>query len=331
MPASAGLKVFDYGRSKKDTGPYAFKKNWGFEPQPLHYEYCLYKRDSIPQNNPANPKYRLFIAAWRKLPLGAGECARAAHREVSGVTRDDGQHPLPRPPPAVSAQQGRQGPLVPSAQAPGGAAPGLSRHVHRRSRRRPTRRRAATAVRRPARRAAGPARCANPQSLRAAARRGADAAVLPQREPRRLGRGHRRDQRPDAAVVFSSAMAQYVPAELGLRTLVDLVDVDSAKWTQYAGNHRWPLSWLYAREGRKLLEFERATVRRAAHSFLVTDAEVELFVGQAPECAGRVDAVGNGVDSEFFSPDHGFASPFDATKSRSCSPVRWTIGRTSTP
>jgi len=65
-----GLKVFDYGRSKKDTGPYAFKKNWGFEPQPLHYEYCLYKRDSIPQNNPANPKYRLFIAAWRKLPLG---------------------------------------------------------------------------------------------------------------------------------------------------------------------------------------------------------------------------------------------------------------------
>ena len=65
-----GLKVFDYGRSKRDTGPYAFKKNWGFEPQPLHYEYCLYKRDAIPQNNPANPKYRLFIAAWRKLPIG---------------------------------------------------------------------------------------------------------------------------------------------------------------------------------------------------------------------------------------------------------------------
>ena len=123
-----------------------------------------------------------------------------------------------------------------------------------------------------------------------------------------------RDQRPDAAVVFSSAMAQYVPAELGLRTLVDLVDVDSAKWTQYAGNHRWPLSWLYAREGRKLFEFERATVRRATHSFLVTDAEVELFLGQAPECVGRVDAVGNGVDFEFFSLDHGFASPYDATE-----------------
>ena len=65
-----GFKVFDYGRSKQGTGSYAFKKNWGFEPKPLHYEYCLYRRDSIPQNNPANAKYRLFIAAWRRLPIG---------------------------------------------------------------------------------------------------------------------------------------------------------------------------------------------------------------------------------------------------------------------
>ena len=65
-----GLKVFDYGRSKHGTGPYAFKKNWGFEPQPLHYEYCLYKRDSIPQNNPNNAKYKLFIEAWRRMPIG---------------------------------------------------------------------------------------------------------------------------------------------------------------------------------------------------------------------------------------------------------------------
>ncbi|MCL2524239.1 MAG: FemAB family PEP-CTERM system-associated protein [Betaproteobacteria bacterium] len=64
-----GLCLFDYGRSKVGTGPYAFKKNWGFEPQPLHYEYRLYKRDSIPQNNPSNAKYKLFIAAWRRLPL----------------------------------------------------------------------------------------------------------------------------------------------------------------------------------------------------------------------------------------------------------------------
>ena len=64
-----GIKVFDYGRSKKGTGSYAFKKNWGFEPRQLNYEYCLYKRDSIPQNNPANAKYRLLIETWRRMPI----------------------------------------------------------------------------------------------------------------------------------------------------------------------------------------------------------------------------------------------------------------------
>ena len=65
-----GIKVFDYGRSKKGTGSYAFKKNWGFEPRQLNYEYCLYKRDSIPQNNPSNAKYKLLIETWRRMPIG---------------------------------------------------------------------------------------------------------------------------------------------------------------------------------------------------------------------------------------------------------------------
>jgi FemAB-related protein (PEP-CTERM system-associated) len=65
-----GLKVFDYGRSKQGTGSYAFKKNWGFEPQPLFYEYCLYRREAIPQNNPSNAKYRLLINTWRRMPIG---------------------------------------------------------------------------------------------------------------------------------------------------------------------------------------------------------------------------------------------------------------------
>ena len=65
-----GLDVFDFGRSKKGTGSFAFKKNWGFEPTPLHYEYCLYKREKIPQNNPSNKKFTLFIDAWRRLPIG---------------------------------------------------------------------------------------------------------------------------------------------------------------------------------------------------------------------------------------------------------------------
>ena len=64
-----GIKVFDYGRSKRGTGTFAFKKNWGFEPTPLHYEYCLYQRDNIPQNNPNNAKYKLMISGWRRMPL----------------------------------------------------------------------------------------------------------------------------------------------------------------------------------------------------------------------------------------------------------------------
>jgi len=63
-----GLKVFDYGRSKRGTGSFDFKKNWGFEPEPLSYEHFVFKGDSIPEHNPANPKYRAAIDIWRRLP-----------------------------------------------------------------------------------------------------------------------------------------------------------------------------------------------------------------------------------------------------------------------
>ncbi len=64
-----GLKVFDFGRSKRGTGSFDFKKNWGFEPTPLYYEYFLVKDREVPEINPLNPKYRLFIQAWKKMPL----------------------------------------------------------------------------------------------------------------------------------------------------------------------------------------------------------------------------------------------------------------------
>ncbi|WP_124945845.1 FemAB family XrtA/PEP-CTERM system-associated protein [Sulfurirhabdus autotrophica] len=64
-----GYKIFDYGRSKRGTGPFDFKRNWGFEPQPLHYEYQLHRAKSVPEHNPLNPKYQLFIKAWQHLPL----------------------------------------------------------------------------------------------------------------------------------------------------------------------------------------------------------------------------------------------------------------------
>jgi hypothetical protein len=66
---ASGVRVFDYGRSKLGTGSYDFKKNWGFAPTPLCYEFKLRKRETVPQNNPLNPKYRMLIAIWRRLPL----------------------------------------------------------------------------------------------------------------------------------------------------------------------------------------------------------------------------------------------------------------------
>lgn len=64
-----GYRVFDYGRSKWGTGSFAFKKHWGFEPRPLHYEYKLIRRREMPNVNPLNPKYQAFIALWKRLPL----------------------------------------------------------------------------------------------------------------------------------------------------------------------------------------------------------------------------------------------------------------------
>ena len=64
-----GIRIFDYGRSKKDTGAYSFKKNWGFEPEPLYYEYFLVRAKQMPDVSPKNPKYRLFIELWSRLPL----------------------------------------------------------------------------------------------------------------------------------------------------------------------------------------------------------------------------------------------------------------------
>lgn len=68
-----GVKIFDYGRSKVGTGSYRFKKHWGFEEAPLFYEFELINAEMMPDINPLNPKYRLFIAAWKKLPLAASQ------------------------------------------------------------------------------------------------------------------------------------------------------------------------------------------------------------------------------------------------------------------
>ncbi len=116
----------------------------------------------------------------------------------------------------------------------------------------------------------------------------------------------------DAVVVFSSTMAQYASELLGqgVPMLVDFVDVDSAKWSDYAPEHAWPLSWLYRREGARLLAFEQAVAAKARCSFFVTAKEVELFRRLSPGQDLSLAASGNGVDADFFSPNPARLSPF---------------------
>ncbi len=144
-----------------------------------------------------------------------------------------------------------------------------------------------------------------------------DALSLPYYADRSMQRWVDRvvqEVRIDTIVVFSSAMAQYVQEQLesadGPVVLIDFVDVDSAKWGHYATRHRWPLSWLYRRESRHLLAFERRVACRADRSFFVTERESALFCELAPECAARVSTIGNGVDADYYAPNLARPSPF---------------------
>ena len=118
-------------------------------------------------------------------------------------------------------------------------------------------------------------------------------------------------ERIEGVLAFSSTMAQYAEG-LGLPLWVDFVDMDSAKWRDYAPEHRWPLSWLYAREGRKLLSYEKKVASEAKAAYFVTDAEVALFLAQAPNLADRVRALCNGVDAQYFCADPERRNPFEA-------------------
>jgi FemAB-related protein (PEP-CTERM system-associated) len=67
--AARGYRRFDFGRSKAGTGAFAFKKNWGFEPEWLEYEFYLKPGTAMPEKNPNNPKFAPLIEIWKRLPL----------------------------------------------------------------------------------------------------------------------------------------------------------------------------------------------------------------------------------------------------------------------
>ena len=118
-----------------------------------------------------------------------------------------------------------------------------------------------------------------------------------------------RRERIARAFAFSSPMAQYALGLPAVRCIVDFVDMDSAKWGDYAIRRGWPASALYEREARRLLAYEREVATRAEASVFVTDEEAGRF-RRATGLESRVVAIRNGVDSDYFSPGRDFESPF---------------------
>ncbi len=121
--------------------------------------------------------------------------------------------------------------------------------------------------------------------------------------------------RSDLAGVYaySSPMMQYLMPRReigqGATLIADFVDVDSEKWRQYADARSWPSNWIYGREARKLLQFERLAADAADLTLFVSVAEAALFRRTATAGAA-IGHMNNGVDADYFSPDHGFDSPF---------------------
>jgi sugar transferase (PEP-CTERM/EpsH1 system associated) len=110
------------------------------------------------------------------------------------------------------------------------------------------------------------------------------------------------ETRFDAVIVFCSSMGQYLecPELADVPAIVDLVDVDSEKWFDYAATARGWKKRLFRLEGRRLRDCERRLAGRASAVTVVSQPEAELFGRLCPEA--NVHCVGNGVDVDYYSP-----------------------------
>ena len=105
----------------------------------------------------------------------------------------------------------------------------------------------------------------------------------------------------DTIVIFSGQMGQYVPDGFDGRVVVDLCDVDSAKFDAYA--KAGDKAWINGREGRLLAADEDRLARRADVTTLISESEAALLRSRlAPETSAEIRVFGNGVDTHFFDP-----------------------------
>ena len=119
---------------------------------------------------------------------------------------------------------------------------------------------------------------------------------------------------PDAVLVFSGVMGRFVKDLLPAHVPVvfDAEDVDSEKWRSYAQAKRWPISWLYRREAKKLLAYEREMASSTHVSIFVSQEEAALFKQLAPESAHKVHYRTQGVDSAYFDPALSYDNPYQS-------------------
>lgn len=121
------------------------------------------------------------------------------------------------------------------------------------------------------------------------------------------------DREISTCLVYCSGMAQYVSGERykSLKRYIDFVDVDSDKWKQYQYHSDWLMRRIYAYEAAALFAWEKLVAEEFCRSFFVSAQEADLFKKLAPELAHKVAHYDNGVDLEYFSPDHQMDSPYN--------------------
>lgn len=115
-------------------------------------------------------------------------------------------------------------------------------------------------------------------------------------------------------LIFSSVMAQFINKSHDVEMTVDFVDVDSDKWRQYADSKKGLTSWIYKRESEYLLNYEQRIAKEAKSSFFVSEHEAALFKKLAPNSREKVTHINNGVDTDYFSPEHIYDSPYLANE-----------------
>ena len=113
-------------------------------------------------------------------------------------------------------------------------------------------------------------------------------------------------------LVFSSPMAQFVDDDnfRHMLRVMDFVDIDSDKWKQYAESKSGLMRWLYTREAKTLFNYEQRVSQLFDSSLFVSSKEAEMFQSLVNQSKMKIEYVNNGVDFNYFSPEHELENPY---------------------